>query len=606
LGGFGLIRHSLKSWTVNFLLVVALALAGLFADGTSSSARADNYMGVALNCGTNCTNQDSIQATWVDRLDLERFNAFNTRYSVASLLDLFRYYPATDLCYDLYVDDPTALRYLTNRIEDNVCIARAELQLSGYDAHKNYIPDNEFVRPANVVAPFIRLSPGAHTISIRRLWHPAVILSPASQDVTTYSFTVRRAQTPTTTTLDSGFQGGNTFNVLATITGASDNPTAITGTVTYTADGATVCTLPVGAVCAMNLAVGTRALQATYSGNATHFGSASAVLSQPVGGDPQLIATNGATQSAAINTAFGVPLEARIIDGFGNPVKRASVFFTSNAPGAGATFSPSEAISDDFGFAHTNATANATSGSYLVTAAIPYVGSATFSLSNYATPASITVTGGNAQSADLFTNFAQALQMKVRDGSGVPVPNATITFSGPASGATAILDSITATTDAGGNASVPAVANNIPGSYILTASVAGVATPASFSLSNMRGLRDPATLEIVSGNNQRQNINVDFALPLKVRVRNSAGDAIENYSVNFITTAGASAILNQHQSLTDVGGIATVSATANGLVGFYHLSASVGGVASPVSFDETNLGPPYGIAVGLSWCALRG
>ena len=54
-----------------------------------------------------------------------------------------------------------------------------------------------------------------------------------------------------------------------------------------------------------------------------------------------------------------------------------------------------------------------------------------------------------------------------------------VTFAAPATGASATLSSATAATDAAGHASVSAVANATVGSYTVTASVAGVATPAS-------------------------------------------------------------------------------------------------------------------------------
>jgi hypothetical protein len=98
-------------------------------------------------------------------------------------------------------------------------------------------------------------------------------------------------------------------------------------------------------------------------------------------------------------------------------------------------------------------------------------------------PASITATGGTPQFAMLGATFPSALQVTVTDANGLPVAGATVTFTAPSNGASAALSSVTAVTNASGVASVTATANNIPGSYIVTASVGAISTP--FSLTNL-------------------------------------------------------------------------------------------------------------------------
>ena len=56
----------------------------------------------------------------------------------------------------------------------------------------------------------------------------------------------------------------------------------------------------------------------------------------------------------------------------------------------------------------------------------------------------------------------------------MPVAGATVTFTAPAGGASATLSSATALTNALGVASVIATANNIAGSYLVTASSGGL------------------------------------------------------------------------------------------------------------------------------------
>ena len=109
-----------------------------------------------------------------------------------------------------------------------------------------------------------------------------------------------------------------------------------------------------------------------------------------------------------------------------------------------------------------------------------------FTTATPVTAAAITAVSGGGQSAIIGTAFANPLVVNVTDSSGNPVSGVTVTFTALASGASADLSSTTATTDSSGNASVTAMANGIANSaaYQVSASVAGVRTPATFSLTN--------------------------------------------------------------------------------------------------------------------------
>lgn len=98
--------------------------------------------------------------------------------------------------------------------------------------------------------------------------------------------------------------------------------------------------------------------------------------------------------------------------------------------------------------------------------------------------AAVSVQGGDAQSAPVLAAFADALTVRVTDAADAPLPGITVTFTAPGTGASATLSATTATTDASGIASISATANGMAGSYTVTASVGGVATPASFALEN--------------------------------------------------------------------------------------------------------------------------
>ncbi|HEV3198048.1 MAG TPA: discoidin domain-containing protein [Bryobacteraceae bacterium] len=96
--------------------------------------------------------------------------------------------------------------------------------------------------------------------------------------------------------------------------------------------------------------------------------------------------------------------------------------------------------------------------------------------------ATITVSGGTPQSTAPGTGFPNPLQVTVTDSAANPVSGIAVTFTAPSSGASAILSSGTALTNALGVASVTAMANNISGGYIVTASAGTLS--ASFFLTN--------------------------------------------------------------------------------------------------------------------------
>ena len=202
--------------------------------------------------------------------------------------------------------------------------------------------------------------------------------------------------------------------------------------------------------------------------------------------------TGGTPQSTTVNTTFASALVATVKDSGGNPVSGVAVTFNTPTSGASGTFAGgvNTATTNGSGVA-TSATftANAIVGSYTVTASVAGVSTpANFALTNTgAKAASISTTGGTPQSTTVNTTFASALVATVKDSGGNPVSGVTVTFNTPASGASGTFAGgvNTATTNGSGVAtSAVFTANAIVGSYTVTASVAGVSTPANFALTN--------------------------------------------------------------------------------------------------------------------------
>ena len=107
------------------------------------------------------------------------------------------------------------------------------------------------------------------------------------------------------------------------------------------------------------------------------------------------------------------------------------------------------------------------------------------------TSGGVVATSGTPQSTAIGSAFLNALLVTVEDANGNPVPNVSVTFTAPASGASGLFSNgsttITATTDANGQLSESFTANANGGNYSVTAAVNGVNAPASFILTNLAG-----------------------------------------------------------------------------------------------------------------------
>ncbi len=197
-------------------------------------------------------------------------------------------------------------------------------------------------------------------------------------------------------------------------------------------------------------------------------------------------------------------------------------------------------------------------------------------------PALITVMGGGTQGATVGTQFGAALQAKVTDAGGNPFPGVPVTFSVPPSGASAMLTATQVMTDSNGVASVTATANAISGAYPVTASVAGVTTPALFNLTNLAG--SAQTIAFV-----QQPTDTQAGRSIRPVVTVSLGDANNNPIVNAAITlsvSGGKAVTGAMAN-TDATGIATFSGLSIQQAGTYQLQASGGGLTSMPSASFT-------------------
>jgi 5-hydroxyisourate hydrolase-like protein (transthyretin family) len=200
---------------------------------------------------------------------------------------------------------------------------------------------------------------------------------------------------------------------------------------------------------------------------------------------------------------------------------------------------------------------------------------------------SVIAVDATPQNATVGEPFANPLQVQVLDLNGDPMSGVTVTFAAPADGASAVLSDTQVMTDGNGFASITATANNLAGTYTVSASVEGVDTPASFTMTNTAGAA--ASTVAATGTVQSATVGTPFPDPLVVSVTDAFGNPVQGVDVTFAAPgSGASAILSAETVATDANGLAQVTATANDVVGDYTITATVDGIDPPASFSLSN------------------
>jgi len=209
---------------------------------------------------------------------------------------------------------------------------------------------------------------------------------------------------------------------------------------------------------------------------------------------------SGTGQSAIVDTAFGAELVVRVLTASGNPLRDEPVMFAAASSGASAVFEGSAgatitAITDNNGLARSGVLdANLVAGSHSVVATVAGVTTpVTFALSNQpGAAATMSIESGSGQIATVGAGFAD-LVVRVRDAFGNAAPGVEVRFAPPAAGASAALsggaaddDDRLVATDAQGRAAVQAVANLVPGAYVVVASSSGLGS-VGFQLENRAG-----------------------------------------------------------------------------------------------------------------------
>jgi len=308
-------------------------------------------------------------------------------------------------------------------------------------------------------------------------------------------------------------------------------------------------------------------------------------------------ATGGTPQSVTVNKNFANLLLATVQDASAHPVSGVLVTFNPPTTGASGIFAcGNTAVTNASGIATAQVfTANTIAGKYTVTAkASALTTSPGFVMTNNpGPPASITATAGTPQSAPVNTAFATNLAATVTDVYGNPVPNNTVTFSAPTSGASGSFAGgvNTAKTNSTGVATAAVfTANTVAGSYTVTAGTGTLTTNPGFALTNLSGAA--ASITATAGTPQTAAVNTAFAQPSEVIVNDSFGNPVAGATITFTApTSGASGTFagGVHTATTNSEGVATSAVfTANGTAGTYTVTGGTGAVTTSPGFQLTN------------------
>jgi hypothetical protein len=307
-------------------------------------------------------------------------------------------------------------------------------------------------------------------------------------------------------------------------------------------------------------------------------GTATITLIAPNVGPPFSI-VSGDGQTGTVQQALAAPFVVKLTDQFGVPRSGVTVSWT-RLSGTG-TLSAASSTTDASGLASIQYTLGGTPGDETVSAAVSDVAQTlTFTAHAVAgAPSAVVLISGSAQSDTVGKTLANAFVVKVTDAAGNPLGGVTVTWT--RTGGTGSAASGTSTTNTNGLASVKYTLGNTAGTETVTASVSGVASPATFTAQATNG--KPAAIAIVSGNAQTDTILRTVDNPLVVKVTDAFGNAVGGATVTWTRTGGYGTP-SAPSTTTNASGLTSITWQTGDISGTDTVKAAVAGVATAATF----------------------
>lgn len=301
-----------------------------------------------------------------------------------------------------------------------------------------------------------------------------------------------------------------------------------------------------------------------------------------VAGAPASIAKeSGDAQTGIINSTALSPFIVLVKDANNNPVKNATVTWTITS--GGGSLSTASVLTGADGKAQNILTLSGPPGSHTVTAVTGGFTASFSATSTVGSPYSISVYAGNPQTNIVAGTMANQMTAIVKDQYNNNLNGIHVTWSMTGGGGSFTMGTDTGTTDTNGR-----VTNNTfttgasVGVNTVTASVVGIATPATFSITTKPD--SPASVAIDSGNGQTGVVGKSLSMNFGAIVKDANNNIITGANVLWAVTAGGGS-LNQSSSLTGVTGVAYSRLTL-GSSGLNTVTATVGALP-PAIFSAT-------------------
>ncbi len=292
-----------------------------------------------------------------------------------------------------------------------------------------------------------------------------------------------------------------------------------------------------------------------------------------------LVPRSGAGQSAPVTNALPLPVVAKALDIYGNPVAGVTVNFADRA--MGGTFSPASVGTNSSGWASSSYTTSTKAGTVTLKGMSTGLATVSFPETVTAGPVfTIALAAGNNQTTQPGTQLSQALAVTLTDQYGNLVPGSPVTFSDNGAGGSFSANPVTS--DSHGQATVNYTASTKAGNVSITGSDGGVSSP---SFTATVSAAPFSALTLTSGGNQTAQAGTQLSLALVVTCADQYGNPISGTSVTFSDSA-AGGSFSANPVTSDSNGRATVSYTAPTKAGNVSVTGSASGVSSP-SFHET-------------------
>lgn len=297
----------------------------------------------------------------------------------------------------------------------------------------------------------------------------------------------------------------------------------------------------------------------------------------------QMTIAAGNNQTVQAGRITAVPPSVVVRDAQGNAVAGAIVTFAVSS-GGGSVIGARQT---------TDATGTAEAGGWILgttpgpnslTASSAGVSSVTFGATGTAgVPVSMVANSSVAQSAAAGTAVTARPSVIVRDLAGNAVPGVAVTFTVSSGGGT--ITGSPATTDAAGVATLTSwVLGATAGANSVTASANGLPS-VTFNATGTAGV--PATVAIVSGDNQVGVQGTPLVNRPTVRVSDANGNRVVGATVTFAVTGGGGSLTGATQA-TDAAGEATVGSWVLGNLAPNTMTATVTGTGitnNPITFN---------------------